>query len=353
MIVTDNLRIAETHALIPPAVLLEETPLTDNASLTVSNGRQDISNILNGKDDRLVVITGPCSVHDLDAVVEYGQKLKEQINKHKNHLCIIMRVYFEKPRTRVGWKGFINDPELDNSFKINKGLRLARKLLLKLTDNGVACGTEFLDVISPQYITDLISWGAIGARTTESQVHRELASGLSCPIGFKNGTDGNIKIALDAIQSSHSAHHFLSVTKYGNTAIFKTTGNLDTHIILRGGKSNSNYSLEDIEYTNSLMAKENLPQTVMIDFSHGNSKKDYRKQIEVARVIAEQISKGSYGIFGAMIESFLVAGNQKISKKPLTYGQSITDACISWQETEDILSLLAKAVQDRRNCRTN
>jgi len=342
---TDNLRILEQHSLIPPSVIMEEFPLLDAGSELIAKTRREISDILHGRDKkRLLVVVGPCSVHDIHAVLDYAERLKPYRDSLASDLLIVMRVYFEKPRTTVGWKGLINDPDLDGSFHINKGLQLARKLLLDLNQKGIPCGTEFLDVISPQYIADLVSWGAIGARTTESQIHRELASGLSAPIGFKNGTDGNVQIAIDAIRSAQSSHHFLSVTKQGNTAIFKTSGNPDTHIILRGGNHGPNYHKETIESLGQTVEKAGLPSKMMIDCSHGNSQKDFRKQAIVLDEVAEQVKAGSKHILGVMIESHLEEGNQSIDAKPLVYGKSITDACVSWKETIPMLETLAKAV---------
>jgi len=342
---TDNLRILEQHSLIPPSVIMEEFPLSDSSSELVSKTRKEISDIIHGRDDkRKLVIVGPCSVHDTKAVLEYAEKLLSLRKSLSKELIIVMRVYFEKPRTTVGWKGLINDPDLDGSFHINKGLQLARKLLVELNEMGLPSGTEFLDVISPQYIADLVSWGAIGARTTESQIHRELASGLSAPIGFKNGTDGNVQIAIDALRSAGTSHHFLSVTKQGSTAIFKTAGNLDTHIILRGGNTGPNYDEKSITTLGEMVAKHNLPAKLMIDCSHGNSQKDFRKQKDVLESVALQISKKSPFLLGVMIESHLEEGNQSIDSKPLAYGKSITDACVSWKDTVPMLENLANSV---------
>lgn len=346
---TENLRILEQHSLIPPSVIAEELPLTDKASELVIKTRSEIADIIHGKDDkRMLVVVGPCSVHDIKAVMEYAEKLLPKISDYKNELRIVMRVYFEKPRTTVGWKGLINDPDLDGSFHINKGLQLARKLLLDLNNLGIPCGTEFLDVISPQYIADLVSWGAIGARTTESQVHRELASGLSAPIGFKNGTDGNVQIAIDAMRSAGSSHHFLSVTNQGSSAIFKTAGNQDTHVILRGGNKGPNFDEDSVNSIGLQIEKANLPKKLMIDCSHGNSQKDFNKQPLVAQSVADQFAKGSNYILGVMIESHLKEGNQSIDARPLTYGQSITDACVSWENTLPMLETLAKSAQTRK-----
>ncbi len=346
--ITDNLRITEQKGLIPPVIMLDDVPISQTAIETVRNCRKELSDIIHGKDDRLQVLIGPCSIHDMKAALEYGEKLLSVMPKYKDTLCIVMRVYFEKPRTTVGWKGFINDPNLDGSFEINKGLRLGRQLLLTLSEKGVPCGSEFLDVISPQFLTDLIAWGAIGARTTESQVHRELASGLSCPIGFKNGTDGGVQVAIDAVRAARSPHHFLGVTKQGNTAIFATTGNPDTHIILRGGKKGPNYDLASVTEIAKKLADAGLPDRMMVDCSHDNSQKDYRNQPAVAADIAKQVAAGSHYICGVMIESHLVAGTQNINTVPLEYGKSVTDGCISWEMTLPILQQLDQAVKARR-----
>ncbi|KJF90457.1 3-deoxy-7-phosphoheptulonate synthase AroG [Photobacterium leiognathi] len=345
---TDDVRISEIKELLPPVAILEKFPATESASETVYQARNAIHNILNDEDDRLLVIVGPCSIHDTAAAIEYGQRLKELRDELSADLEIVMRVYFEKPRTTVGWKGLINDPYMDNSFQLNDGLRIGRKLLLDLTDSGLPTAGEFLDMITPQYMGDLISWGAIGARTTESQVHRELASGLSCPVGFKNGTDGNIKIATDAVGSASAPHHFLSVTKYGHSAIVATAGNEDCHIILRGGKA-PNYSAEDVKAVTDQLEKEGHRAKVMIDFSHANSLKKFENQPIVSQDVGEQIANGNKSIFGVMIESHLVEGRQDIvdGVEP-TYGQSITDACIGWADTEKVLRQLAADVQKRR-----
>ncbi len=346
---TDDLRIRETKELLPPIAVLEKYPATEKSSATVYQGRTAIQNILHDRDDRLLVVIGPCSIHDTQAAVEYGQKLLSLREELKDNLEIVMRVYFEKPRTTVGWKGLINDPYMNDSFQINDGLRIGRKLLLDLNELGMPTASEFLDMISPQYVGDLMSWGAIGARTTESQVHRELSSGLSCPVGFKNGTDGTIKVAIDAIGSASAPHHFLSVTKFGHSAIVSTTGNPDCHIILRGGKE-PNYSAAHVDAICSDLAKAELPQKVMIDFSHANSSKQYKKQLEVSTDVAGQIAAGNKAIFGVMIESHLVEGRQDlVDGKAATYGQSITDACIGWPDTETVLRQLAQAVAARRN----
>ncbi|MDD5393024.1 MAG: 3-deoxy-7-phosphoheptulonate synthase AroG [Thiothrix sp.] len=347
---TDDLRIIGMHELTPPVELHREYPLTETATETVYTARQEAHNILHGEDDRLLVVTGPCSIHDVDAALEYAARLQHLRNSLKDQLHIIMRVYFEKPRTTVGWKGLINDPDMDNSFHINKGLRMARKLLLDLNSIGMPAATEYLDLISPQYVADLISWAAIGARTTESQGHRELASGVSCPIGFKNGTYGNLNIAIDAIGASTRSHHFLSVTKEGRTAIFATKGNNDCHVILRGGRE-PNYDEASVAAAVEALQKAKLPPYLMVDFSHANSHKDYRRQPDVAANVAAQIAGGSKAITGVMIESNLVEGNQKADGKKreeLVYGQSITDACINWDTTESVLHQLAEAVEKRR-----
>lgn len=346
---TDDVRINKVKELLPPVAVLEKFPATESASTTVYKARKAIHNILKGNDDRLLVIIGPCSIHDPEAAIEYGKRLKVLREELGDRLEVVMRVYFEKPRTTVGWKGLINDPYLNDSFKLNDGLRMGRKLLLDLTDMGMPTASEFLDMITPQYMADLISWGAIGARTTESQVHRELASGISCPVGFKNGTDGNIKIATDAIRSAESSHHFLSVTKYGHSAIIETAGNPDCHIILRGGKE-PNYSAEHVADINKQLAASGLPQKVMIDFSHANSSKQFQRQMVVAEDVGAQMAKGDDSIFGVMIESHLVEGRQDlVDGKVETYGQSITDACIGWDDTEKVLRQLANSVTARRN----
>ncbi|MCW8854809.1 MAG: 3-deoxy-7-phosphoheptulonate synthase AroG [Gammaproteobacteria bacterium] len=345
---TDDLRISGLQEVIPPEELHKEYPLTDKASDTIHSARQTIHDILNGDNDRLLVIVGPCSIHDPKAAREYAERLKVLKDELADDLCIVMRVYFEKPRTTVGWKGLINDPHLDDSFNINHGLRLGRSLLLDVAEMGVPAGTEFLDLISPQYIADLVSWGAIGARTTESQGHRELASGLSCPVGFKNGTDGGLKIAIDAIQSASRPHVFMSLTKQGHSAIFSTTGNDDCHIILRGGKQ-PNYDAASVDEASKQLEKDGQRAKIMIDCSHANSGKDHNKQPEVCRNVAEQISRGDSRIFGVMLESHLVAGRQDVDDdEDLIYGQSITDACMGWDESEVLLRELAKAVQQRR-----
>ena len=346
---TDDLRITAMKELVSPVQLHQDVPITDNASRVIFETRTAIHDILRGKDDRLLVVIGPCSVHDPEAAKEYASRLKKMRDELSEDLLIVMRVYFEKPRTTVGWKGLINDPGLDESFQINKGLHLARQLLVDVNDMGVPAGTEFLDLITPQYIADLISWGAIGARTTESQVHRELASGLSCPVGFKNGTDGTLRIAIDAIGAASRPHNFLSLTKEGHSAIFATTGNDDCHIILRGGKQ-PNYDAHSVNAALEELTGQELPGKLMIDFSHANSQKQHQRQIEVAKDVATQISAGNDGIMGVMIESHLKEGRQDVEDgKELNYGQSITDACISWEDSEPVLRELANAVHQRRN----
>ncbi len=347
--ITEDLRIQTSKVLLPPVFLEEQLPETDNTTATIFNARLDIARILNGGDDRLLVLVGPCSIHDTQAAREYAKLLKTAIKQHSADLRIVMRVYFEKPRTTVGWKGLINDPYLDESFKINDGLRMARHLLLDLAEMGVPAGTEFLDMISPQYLAGMVSWGAIGARTTESQVHRQLVSGLSCPVGFKNATSGDIQVAIDAIHSAAESHTFLSHTKYGQTAIFVTTGNRDCHIILRGGKDLVNYNAEAVAEAGAKLEKAGLPRRIMIDVSHANSNKDHRRQPIVCRDVAAQVAAGNHDIMGVMIESNLVAGAQKLAPGcELTYGQSITDGCIDWADTQVLLDELAAAVRARR-----
>jgi 3-deoxy-7-phosphoheptulonate synthase len=345
---TDDLRILEIREVSPPVLVHEELPITDTAAATVHNAREAIHNILAGEDDRLLVIAGPCSIHDVEAALEYAGHLKRMRDRLADDLHIVMRVYFEKPRTTVGWKGLINDPNLDGSFQINKGLRLARGLLLDLANMGMPAATEYLDLISPQYVADLVAWGAIGARTTESQVHRELASGLSCPVGFKNSTDGSLQVAIDAIRSASRPHHFLSVTKAGHSAIFSTAGNNDCHIILRGGRE-PNYDAQSVEKAAAQLKAAGLPPRLMIDCSHANSRKDPSRQVGVARSVAEQLAAGDRRIMGVMLESHLVAGRQDAEEgRELTYGQSITDACMGWDDSEQVLEDLAAAVRARR-----
>jgi len=345
---TDDLRIKEISELIPPEQVLRELPIIEKAAETVFKTRHAIHRILTGADDRLLVIMGPCSIHDVNAAKEYAQKLGEAKRRLEPDLLVVMRVYFEKPRTTIGWKGLINDPNLDGSFRINEGLRVARQLLLDLNEMGMPAGCEFLDMITPQYVGDLVSWGAIGARTTESQVHRELASGLSCPVGFKNGTDGNVRIALDAIRAAKVPHHFLSVTKAGHSAIVATTGNEDCHVILRGGKQ-PNYDGSSVDAAAKNLAEAGIPARIMIDFSHGNSAKDPLKQVDVSNSVAEQIAAGDERIFGVMVESHLKAGRQDLRPgKELVYGLSITDPCIGWEDSRRIVEILAEAVRQRR-----
>ena len=349
---TEDLRIQWTKVVLPPVFLEEERPISEAASSTIFDTRNEISAILDGRDSRLLTLVGPCSIHDPKAAREYASLLRSAIEEFSADLRIVMRVYFEKPRTTIGWKGLINDPYLDQSYKINDGLRLARHLLLDLAEMGVPTGTEFLDMISPQYIAGLVSWGAIGARTTESQVHRQLVSGVSCPVGFKNGTSGNVQIAIDAILSAAHSHSFLGLTKTGQSAILVTTGNPDCHIILRGGRGTVNYTAESVAETAAQMEKAGLAPRIMIDFSHANSSKDYRRQSAVCHDVAAQIAAGDKRILGVMIESNLVAGAQQlIPGQPLdtlVYGQSITDACINWKETHALLKELAAAIRTRR-----
>ena len=346
---TDDLRITEVRPLIPPAILLEELPITERISNIVSDARLAITGALYGRDPRLVVISGPCSIHDTGAALEYAEKLARLAERYRDHLIIVMRSYFEKPRTSVGWKGLINDPDLDESYHINKGLRLARQLLLDVNDMGLPTASEFLDTQIPQHIADLTSWVAIGARTTESQVHRELASGLSMPVGFKNSTDGNVETAVDAVVAAKSPHWFPSVTKQGVSAIFQTTGNDSCHVILRGGtRTGPNYDADHVAKVCARLAARGLRESVMVDCSHGNSLKDPAKQAVVAASICEQVSSGSRQIFGAMLESHLVEGRQDyVPGRRACYGQSITDACISFAQTEPLLETLAKAQQTR------
>jgi 3-deoxy-7-phosphoheptulonate synthase len=346
--VTDDVRIRDIHEVAPPSHLLREFPPTHKSVETTVIGRQAIHRILHGADDRLLVVIGPCSIHDFDAAIEYAARLKAEADRLADDLLIVMRVYFEKPRTTVGWKGLINDPRMDGSFKINEGLRIARHLLVELNEMGLPAATEFLDMITPQYIADLVSWGAIGARTTESQVHRELASGLSCPVGFKNGTDGNIKIAIDAIRTSQHPHHFLSVTKAGLSAIVSTNGNEDCHVILRGGKE-PNYDAAGVDKACKELGQAGLAARVMVDFSHGNSSKNFKRQMDVARNVAGQLAGGDDRIFGVMVESHLREGRQDLMPgKPLEHGMSITDACLGWEDSVALLDILAQAVRDRR-----
>ncbi|MEI6894369.1 MAG: 3-deoxy-7-phosphoheptulonate synthase [Colwellia sp.] len=344
---TDELRTTLIESLTSPAQLAKQIPLNTATANFILQSRKEIEAIIRGEDKRLLVIIGPCSIHDPTAAIDYAKKLRLLRDKYKKELLIVMRVYFEKPRTTVGWKGLISDPDLDNSFHVAKGLTLARSLLVAINELGLPAGTEFLDMVTGQYISDLISWGAIGARTTESQVHRELASALSCPVGFKNGTDGNVKIALDAIQAASASHVLYSPDKNGQMCIYQTHGNPFCHVILRGGKT-PNYHAADIKDTCHKLAESALVQRIMIDCSHGNSDKDHNKQIEVARSIAKQINQGDVSIFGVMIESFIEAGKQSVTTGvALTYGKSITDACVDLAVSDDILALLAKAIKTR------
>ncbi|MFP4182499.1 MAG: 3-deoxy-7-phosphoheptulonate synthase [Thiohalospira sp.] len=345
---TEDLRITNIKEVISPVQLHQSLPLSDAAAETVFGAREAIHRILTGEDDRLLVIMGPCSIHDPDAAREYADRLKALKAELAGEIELVMRVYFEKPRTTVGWKGLINDPDLDGSFRINKGLRLARGLLVDLAEKGVPAATEFLDLISPQYIADLVAWGAIGARTTESQVHRELASGLSCPVGFKNGTDGSLKIAIDAIRSAAHPHHFMSLTREGRSAIFSTAGNEDTHIILRGGNNGPNYDAEHVAAAAAELEDAGLPARLMVDCSHANSRKDPQRQLEVARDVAGQIRGGENRVIGLMLESHLLGGRQEIGDD-MTYGQSVTDACLGWEDSATALHTLAEAVRARRS----
>jgi 3-deoxy-7-phosphoheptulonate synthase len=345
---TDDVRIREIKELAPPSHLLRELPCGERAARVTYDARQAIHRILHGMDDRLLVVVGPCSIHDPIAAIDYARRLVVERERLADDLEIVMRVYFEKPRTTVGWKGLINDPDLDNSFQINKGLRIARNLLLDINELGLPAGSEFLDMITPQYLADLIAWGAIGARTTESQVHRELASGLSCPVGFKNGTDGNLRIALDAIKAASQPHHFLSVTKGGHSAIVSTNGNEDCHVILRGGRA-PNFDAASVDAACREAAAAALACRLMIDASHGNSQKKPENQVPVLATVGEQLAAGDMRIFGVMVESHLIAGRQDLAPgRALTYGQSITDGCIGWDETVGCLDRLAAAVRDRR-----
>jgi 3-deoxy-7-phosphoheptulonate synthase len=342
-------RIVGYEPLLSPAGLLQELPLGDAQQEMVERTRAEVRAVLNGSDDRLLVVTGPCSVHDPKAALEYADRLAELKTQHAADLLIVMRVYFEKPRTVTGWKGLINDPGMDDSYDVHRGLRTARRLLLDLVGQGMPVGCEWLDPITPQYIADTVTWGAIGARTTESQVHRQLASGLSMPIGFKNGTDGDIQVAVDALRASAASHTFFGVTTYGAAAVVTTAGNPDTHVILRGGRSGPNFSSEHVTKALDLISADNLPRRIMVDASHGNSGKDHAKQLIVADSLAEQLTGGQRGIVGVMLESFLVAGKQKPGKpETLTYGQSVTDACMDISMTASALETLAGSVQARR-----
>ncbi len=345
---TDDVRITGMEEVLPPEALLADLPISDAASQLVYNERRELSDIIHGRDPRLIVVIGPCSIHDPAAALEYAGRLSEQIVRYRDTLKIVMRVYFEKPRTTVGWKGLINDPHLNNSYDINVGLRTARSLLRSLIEQGVATGTEYLDPISPQYFGDLVCWGAIGARTTESQIHRQLASGLSCPIGFKNSTDGSVQVAVDAVKSAHHPHIFLSVTKQGRSAIFSTSGNDDCHIILRGGGGKPNYDAESVARAALALEAAGLTPKLMVDMSHANSSKQFRQQLNVTADISRQLESGRSQIMGVMIESNLIEGRQDIGTgRALTYGQSVTDACIGWDDSAACLEQLANAVAKR------
>lgn len=350
MFQTDDLRIDQLRPLIPPAILMEEFPLTETSSQTVAHGREQVERILRGEDDRLLAVVGPCSVHDVEAGLEYGRRLHALAEEVREDVLVVMRVYFEKPRTIVGWKGLINDPALDESFRINDGLRLARGFLLDLAELGIPAGSEFLDPISPQFMADLVSWGAIGARTSESQVHRELASGLSMPVGFKNGTAGSLQLAVDAIRSAAHPHHFLSVTKQGVAAIVSTRGNSDCHLILRGGTEGPNHDPAAVAAACEILRKVDLPERLIIDCSHANSGKDPARQPEVAESVGAQVAGGSRAVVGVMLESFLVEGRQDIVEgEELIYGRSITDGCMGWETTVPVIEGLARAVRERRS----
>ena len=346
---TDDVRIDKLRPLIPPAILMEELPVTSEMAATVAAARKKVADCVNGESDKLVVVVGPCSIHDTKAALEYARLLQEAIKTHENELVILMRVYFEKPRTTVGWKGLINDPEMNGSFNINNGLRTARQLLSELTQMGIPAGTEFLDTITPQFIADLVSWGAIGARTTESQIHRELASGLSMPVGFKNGTDGNTDIAVAAIGAANHPHNFLSVTKQSLAAIVSTKGNPNCHVILRGSSQGTNYDEESVGQAVAKLQNAKVTHKLMVDCSHGNSQKDHSKQPIVAGDVANQVSQGGTNIFGLMVESHINEGRQNLKAgEELNYGQSITDACLGWENTQSLLETLAQAVKARR-----
>lgn len=344
---TDELRSTPLEHLITPAELASEFPITDSIAQHVTSVRQQVEGIIKGHDQRLLVIVGPCSIHDPEAALDYARRLAPLCEQYKDTLCIVMRTYFEKPRTIVGWKGLVSDPDLDGSFQVNKGIRLARKLLVDINRLGVPTATEFLDMVTGQYFADLISWGAIGARTTESQIHREMASALSCPVGFKNGTDGNVKIASDAVRASMVPHIFYSPDKDGRMVILRTAGNPAAHVILRGGKQ-PNYSAEEVDKCCKALASVGLSGRVIIDFSHGNSQKAHKNQLLVADDVCAQLNQGSHQIAGVMIESFIEEGNQAVTvDEPLQYGKSITDACIHWQDTENVLAQLSSAAQAR------
>ena len=349
MFQTDDLRIDQLRPLIPPAILMEEFPLGEESSETVGRGREQVQRILRGEDDRLLAVVGPCSLHDVEAGLEYAGRLRALADEVREDVLVVMRVYFEKPRTIVGWKGLINDPSLDENFRINEGLRLARGFLLDLAEMGLAAGSEFLDPISPQFIADLVSWGAIGARTSESQVHRELASGLSMPVGFKNGTAGSVQLALDAVRSAAHPHHFLSVTKQGVAAIVSTRGNPDCHLILRGGSDGPNHGADSVGAVCEALRKADLTERLIIDCSHANSGKDPKRQPAVAESVGAQVAEGSRAIVGVMLESFLVEGRQDVTPgEELIYGRSITDSCMGWESTVPVIESLAHAVRNRR-----
>jgi len=349
---TRDLHVISIRPLLPPAILLEELPLSERGSLVVGRARREVVRILNGEDDRLLVVVGPCSIHDPVAAFEYARRLETVADELGEDLRVVMRVYFEKPRTTVGWKGLINDPHLDGSFAINEGLRLARRLLVDLAELGLPSGSEFLDPITPQFISDLVTWGAIGARTTESQVHRELASGLSMPVGFKNGTDGGVQIAIDAVRAAAHPHRFLGVTEQGLAGIVSTRGNPACHVILRGGQDGPNYDAPNVQKTLVALRDAGLPARLMVDTSHGNSDKDYRRQAAVARDIGAQVAQGEAGIVGVMLESFLVDGRQELKEpRHLVFGQSVTDGCMGWEMTVPVLRELAAAVRARREAR--
>jgi len=350
--VTENLRIRSVKAVSTPAQVQTELPLSDKAAQTTLVARAEAQRILRGQDDRLLVVVGPCSIHDPAAALEYSDRLGRLRAELAGELLLIMRVYFEKPRTTIGWKGLINDPDLDGGFQIDKGLRLARRLLLDLNERGVPAGVEYLDILTPQYVADLVSWGAIGARTTESQLHREMASGLSCPVGFKNGTDGSVKVAVDAVLASRSAHRFLSLTQNGQVSIFETAGNQDSHIILRGGSAGTNYDARSVDAACAALTRAGLPEQVMIDCSHANCSKQHQRQLAVAQDIGHQVAGGDSRIIGAMVESHLVEGRQEIGpRERMTYGQSVTDPCLHWDDTTTLLRGLAESVKQRRQRR--
>jgi len=351
---TSNLHVAGFQPLIAPDELLAELPLTQSRAEKVSSSREAVRRILTGEDDRLLAVAGPCSVHDVDAAVDYGARLAKTAEVFGDELCVVMRVYFEKPRTTIGWKGLINDPGLDGSYDVHRGLRTARRLLLEMLDLGLPVGCEFLDPNSPQYIADAVSWGAIGARTTESQVHRQLASGLSMPVGFKNGTNGSVKVAVDACRAAQGPHVFFGVDSFGRAAVVSTTGNPDVHVILRGGSDGPNYQPEHVAKAIAAVEQAGMPPRIMIDASHDNSRKDHARQVTVAREIGDQIGSGQRGIAGVMIESFLVPGRQDLTDPgALAYGQSVTDACMGWDTTADVLADLAAAVRGRRSSATD